>query len=289
MVWTGSRTWRALGLTLALLGSGAIERAHADANGGLATALSLTAADGSMRTQTGVRLAISAIPGVPDRVVAMSAPVQARMGAVRTCFSEAMQRTPSTAGSVSFDIEATGRGARVKVTEDATGDRALVTCMRDALSQIPFSRVPRGSLARVSVQLTNPFAGTARPVVSAPAPTLRMLAGGLAESESPALAGDIKVHLTGSAYAVAVIERLQRDIATQIAGLLDCRRKAFRPERAAGHQVTVNLSVRDGALLHGAPRASTRRAPKCVSEWIERLDAAHLDDADLELAISFAR
>lgn len=288
MLWTGSRTCRALALTLALLGAGAAERAHADANGGLATALSLTAADGSMHTQTGVRLAISAIPGVPDRVVAMSAPVQARMGVMRTCFSEAMRRTPSTAGTASFDIEVTGRGARVKVLEDATGDQALVACMRDALSQTPFSRVPRGSLARVSVQLTNPFAGTAKAVMSAPAPTLRMLAGGMAESESPKLAGDIKVHLTGSAFAVAVIERLQRDIAAQIAGLLDCRRKALR--READYQVAVKLSVRDGALVHGAPRASTRRAPnKCFSEWIERLDAARLDDADLELAISFAR
>lgn len=219
----------------------------------------------------------------------MSAPVQGRMSALRTCFSEAMRRTPSTAGTASFDVEVTGRGARVKVTDDATGDHEMVACMRDALSHTLFSRVPRGSLARVSVQLTNPFAGTGKPAVAAPAPTMRMLAGGLAESESPALAGDIKVHLTGSAFAVAVIERLQRDIAAQIAGLLDCRRKAFKREREASYQLSVNISVRDGALAHDAPRASSRRAPKCVSEWIERLDAARLDDADLELAISFAR
>lgn len=277
-----------MGLALALLGGAVADNAEADANGGLATALSLTAADGSMHTQTGVRLSISAPPGVPDRAVAMSAPVQGRMSALRACFSQAMQRTPSTAGQLAFDVEVTGRGARVKVIEDQPNDAALSACMRQALSVATFTRVPRGSRVRVSVQLTNPFAGRPKVSTSVPAPTLRMLAGGLAESESPVLAGDIKVRLTGSAYAVPVIERLQQDIATQIAGLLDCRRKASRRERESNHPIAVALSVRDGSLAHQSPRDASRRETKCVSEWLRRLDAARLDDADLQLAISFS-
>ena len=288
MVLTSSKSWRALAAALFLVGSAGVQGAHAD-HGGVA-ALSLTAADGSMHTHTGVRLAISPAPGAADRVVAMSAPVQARMGALRTCFTEAMQRSPRIGGRAEFDVEVRAHSPRVRLMRDDTGDRPLVSCLRRALSQASFPRVPRGSRARIGVQLNNPLATqSAKPATVG---SVRMLAGGRAESEHGMLEGDIKVRLTGSATAVPTISRLQQDIASQVSGLLDCRRKAMRTESDSPYNIAIPLVVREGrALEHGRPRASenTARAPACVTEWLTRLDTKRLQDADLELAISFSR
>ena len=116
-----------------------------------------------------------------------------------------------------------------------------------------------------------------------------MLAGGRAESTGGTQAGEIRFRVIGSAYATSTIAGLHRDIAGQLAGLLDCRRKAFRRERDAHGSVEVAVSVRDGALQHARPRSQLRAsAPQCVARWLERLDGDGLGDADLELAISFA-
>ncbi|MET0340850.1 MAG: hypothetical protein ABW252_07595 [Polyangiales bacterium] len=241
-----------------------------------------------MHTHTGVRLAISPAPGMPDHVVAMSAPVQARMGALRTCFTSAMQRSPRVGGSTEFELEAKGHATKVRVTREGTGDQALTQCMKRALARAYFARLPRGARARVGVQLNNPLASRA---AAAPRQVgaVRMLANGKAESEHGMLEGDIKVRLTGAAHAVPTINRLQEDIATQVSGLLDCRRKAMRGE--SDFSIAIPLMVRAGSLEHGRPRVSEQapRAPACVTEWLGRLDTKRLADADLELAIVFRR
>lgn len=288
----GARAWRALGLAL-LLGvpvtmSG---RVRADANGGIAAAIGLTAADGSVRTQAGVRLSISPAPGAPDRVFAMSAPVQARMSILRGCFAAAMLRSPAVEGRAEFELEAAARGAaKVRVALDETRDPELISCMKGALSRTALKDVARGSRALVGLYLSNPLAAFQRKLrEEPPATAVTMLAGGRAESQGGTQAGEVRFRVIGSAYAARTISHLQRDIAAHLAGLLDCRRKSFRHAREASGEIAIELSLRDGALEHGKPRSSLRRsAGKCVAHWLDRLDTSRLGDADLELAISFS-
>ncbi|MDB4971905.1 MAG: hypothetical protein JWN48_246 [Myxococcaceae bacterium] len=297
MASSGARKWRVLGTALLLLGAtipALPDSAHADANGGgIAAAIGLTAADGSVRTQAGVRLSISVAPGAVDRVLAMSGPVQARMSNLRACFSEAMLRSPTTEGRAEFELEAGSRGgARVKLTLDETHDAALVGCMKKSLAKVSLKSVPRGSRALVGLYLSNPVAALRkRMAAQAPVSSVRMVAGGGAESEGGTQAGEIKFKVSGAARSAKTIAGLQRDISSQLAGLLDCRRRAFRKERAAAHgRVELDLKLRAGKLAHGPTQSTLKSgAPQCVEQWLGKLDTASLADADLKLAISFSQ
>lgn len=265
------------------------EPVGADANGGIAAAIGLTAADGSVRTQAGVRLSIAPLPGAPDRVVAMSGAIKARMPAVRACFAAAMARAPASEGMAEFAVEAAARGAaKVRVLRDETGDPKLVSCMSRALARATFGEVPRGSRALTGIYLSNPLAAMRRQLAERP-PTrgVRMLSGGRAESAGGT--DDIKFRVSGSAYAAVTIASVADDMSTRVAGLLDCRRKAFRREREANGSIELGLTLRKGELAHTAPRGTAKAsASRCVAKWLTALDASRLADADLELAVSFA-
>lgn len=287
-----ARKWRVLASTLPLLGllcGAPLQAARADANSGITAAIGLTAADGSVRTQAGVRLSITAADGAPDRAYAMSGPVQARMGAIRECFAQAMLRSSTTEGRAEFQLETTARAAKVKVTLDETHDPALLSCMKSSLAHASFKSLPRGSRAVVGLYLSNPVAALKQRMDNAqPTSPVHLLPGGRAESEGGTQAGDITFRVSGSAQAAKTIAGLQRDISTQLAGLLDCRRKAGRRDRDVTGQVLVDLKLRAGSLGHGPSRSTLKRgAPQCVEQWLGKLDASRLQDADLSLAISF--
>jgi hypothetical protein len=280
-------TWRAASFALLLLGVGGHSVAHADANGGIAAAVNLTSADGSVRTQTGVRLSITAAPGAPDRVMAMSRPVQARMASVRDCFASAMLRSPGVEGRAEFELESTRVGARVRVTANETGDAELVSCMKGSLARASFAGVARGSRVRVGLELTNPVAALQKRMHEASTQAPVKVAGGRAASEGGTSAGDIKFRVSGAAQSAKTIGVLQTDITAHLAGLLDCRRKASKHGEATG-SVEMDLKVRRGAIDHANTRSTLKRgAPQCVESWLSKLDAAQLADADVQLAINF--
>ncbi|MET0283944.1 MAG: hypothetical protein ABW352_05720 [Polyangiales bacterium] len=279
---------RAASFALLLLGAGSQRVAHADANGGIAAAVGLTSADGSVRTQTGVRLSINAAPGATDRVMAMSMPVQARMASVRDCFASAMLRAPGVEGFAEFELESTRVGAKVRVTANETGDAQLVSCMKSSLSRAQFSSVPRGSKARVGLLLSNPVAALQKKMQDAAPKAQVKVAGGRAASEGGTSAGDIKFRVSGTAQSAKTIGSLQTDISANLAGLLDCRRKASKHGEATG-SVEMDLRVRHGAIDHENTRSTLKRgAPQCVEQWLGKLDSTKLADADVQLAINFA-
>ncbi len=278
---------RAASLALLVFGASSQGVAHADANGGIAAAVGLTAADGSVRTQTGVRLSIEAVPGTPDRVMAMSAPVQARMASVRDCFASAMLRSPGVEGRTEFELETTRQGAKVRVTANETGDATLVSCMKSSLAHGSFANVPRGTKARVGLYLSNPVAALQKRMREAQAPQIKV-AGGRAAGEGGTTAGDIKFRVTGAAGSAKTIGGLQTDITANLAGLLDCRRKASKHGEATG-SVELDLRVRAGEIDHANMRSNLKRgAPQCVESWLGKLDSTKLADADVQLAINFS-
>jgi hypothetical protein len=284
-----SKIWRATSLALLLLGVGSSESAQADANGGIAAAVGLTAADGSVRTQTGVRLSIEAAPGAPDRAVAMSAPVQARMASVRDCFASAMLRSPTVEGRAEFELESTRVGAKVRTTVNETGDAELASCMKSSLSRASFAGVPRGSKARVGFYLSNPVAAMKKRMHDAAPKAQLQFAGDRAAGEGGTQAGEIKFKVSGAAQSAKTIGGLHNDITQNLAGLLDCRRKASKHGEATG-SVEMDLKLRHGALDHANTRSNLKRgAPQCVESWLSKLDTTDLADADVQLAISFDR
>ncbi|MFT3921625.1 MAG: hypothetical protein QM778_03735 [Myxococcales bacterium] len=281
----------ALALVCALSG---VTGANAEAPGGLA-ALGLSGADGTVRAQANVRLAVAVAPGSPDFAVRMSEPVRQQMGSIRTCFGQAMGRSASVQGRAVFEIEALSQGrSRTRVTSNRTGDQEMVECMRASLSQVGFQGIPRGVRSLITLDLTNPSAQnqlTAKTQDAAPSP-VKVLPGGRAESEGGTQQGEVQFRISGAAENRTAIENLHNDVSQRFAGLLDCRRKSSRKNHPATGTITLKLSIENGKVAKmrsKADRSVGYKAPGCVMEWLGRADSSRLRPAELELAITFGK
>src|SRR4051794_26833675 len=100
----------------------------AEAPGELA-ALGLSGADGTVRAQANVRLAVGVAPGSPDYAVSMGGPGRQQMGEIGACFGRAMSRSAGVQGRAVFELEALSQGhSGARPTADRTGDREMVEC-----------------------------------------------------------------------------------------------------------------------------------------------------------------
>jgi hypothetical protein len=270
--------------------------ARAESPGDFAAAMGLTAADGTVRTQASVRVALAPASGTGDFAARMRDPVQTQMGPIRQCFAEGMVRTGGVEGRVVFELEALPHGkARAAIAKDETSDPTMTECMRTALSAVPLQGLPAGARSLVSLMLTNPAArvreGMERRAQAASA--VKMLEGGRAETGGATQQGEVQFAVRGSAYLSNMLAELHQDVSGRLAGLLDCRRKASRRNRPAEGTITLDVQVREGKIT----RVSTtkngvqdRQAPQCVSKWITRADVQSDQAAgNIELDVTFSR
>lgn len=270
----------ALCALLLSLGGAMPTPARADAN----ALASLTTADGSVRAQASVQLALEPVPGARDEVVAMGSPIRARMPGLRQCLATTMAQSSAAQGRVTFEVEARSRGAaRVKLREDTTRDPALVACMKRELAAAKFAGVSRGARAALVVTVQNPLAALHNRAQRKQ--EVRMLAGGRAESAGGT--EDLRFRVSGSAYAARSIAGVAQGLSDRVATLLDCRRKASRHDQAGS--ITLDLKLRAGEVAQGASRSTVKpSASRCIASLVTQLDTKSLADADLELAVSFA-
>ncbi len=261
--------------------------------------MGLSTADGSVRTQTSVRMSLSPVPG-SDFVMAMSAPVQARMGDIRTCFAEAMASNPRAEGRVVLQVDAASRGrAKAQITLNETGDPKLAECMRRALAQTDLHALKstRASIV-VALDLTNPTARMResmekRRAVAQTVP-VKTLGGGRVYSEGGTYAREVRFELTTSAFARPALERLHRDLNARLAGLLDCRRRATQRGMTGVGAIELGLTFNRGHARARTVRSelADRTAPQCVSTWIDKSatrGAGAEGPTEIALTVHFAR
>jgi hypothetical protein len=282
-----------LTLLTALLFLANAQISRAEAPGDFAAAMGLTSADGSVRTQASVRVAL-APAGTSDYAARMRGPVQTQMAAVRKCFVEAMTRTSAVEGRAVFEIEAQAKGkTKVSAARDETGDAVMVECMRTALTETSLTGFPAGARSLVSVVLTNPAAAVRADMERrARVVPLRILDGGRAETNGATQQGEVQFALRGSAYASDTIAVLHQSFANRLAGLLDCRRKASRRNRPAEGTISLAVEVREGELSRvttATNGVNDRSAPQCVTTWLKRSELTASGTANLTLDITFSR
>jgi hypothetical protein len=284
----------ALALVCALGSPAIVGGARAEAPGGLA-ALGLSGADGTVRAQANVRMAVGVAPGSPDLAVRMSDPVRQQMAGIRTCFGQAMMRSSTVQGRVVFEIEALAQGrSRARINSNRTGDPEMVECMRGYLAQVNLQGIPRGARSLITLDLTNPAAQsrlTTKAAAGAESP-VKLLPNGRAESEGRTQGGEVEFRISGEAADRRAIENLHGDVSSRFAGLLDCRRKSSTRRHASSGTITLKLAIKEGKvskMRSKADRSVGYKAPGCVMEWLGRADSTRLVPADLELAITFGK
>lgn len=281
----------ALSVTSTYVGSAA----RAEGPTGFAAAMGIASADGTVRTQAGVQMTLSGSADLDSgRLDSARSALQQRMGEVRRCFSEAMQRSAGVDGSVVVEISVQPRGRfDAKLKSNASGDTVMGECMRSALAAAPFRTLPQGARLEATLTIDNPVARLRkRQAQRSVLENVRMLGGGLAESVGGTQEKEVAFRVVGSAYASQTIGGINRQFLTNLPGLLDCRRKASRKTRTAEGSVAFDIAIEGGKLARVQTKSNTmndRRAQTCINSWLARVDASQLASADLDVTVSFAR
>ena len=262
--------------------------------GDLAAVMGLSTADGSVRTQTSVRMALSPLPGT-DSVLAMQAPLQARMPEIRACFVKAMSARAGVEGRVVVRVERKDhRHAKAKVTHNETGDPQLGACMERALARTDL-RAVKGlrSGVLVAIDLRNPNAKLRESVKAhRPKVDVKQIGQGRVRSVGGTQNGEVTFSLEASAYAREALIDLHNDMQARLAGLLDCRRKASRRGQPAEGTVSSTVTVNaEGVARSSRPKSTAprgRQMSECVSNWIKRANRDRLKGVEADLVVAFS-
>jgi hypothetical protein len=259
--------------------------------------MGLSAADGSVRAQTSVRLSVSPLPG-RDLVATVSQPVQRKMPELRACFGQAMSHNARVEGRVVIQLEAMGqRAPRTKVTSNETGDPKLAECMRKVLSSTDLRAAKvRDAGVLVAIDLRNPSASMRelleRNMAREHAVPVRKVPGGQIQSEAGTQGGEVRFELTTQAVAREALEQLHRDLKMRLSGLLDCRRKIARRARDRDGSISLDVSVNKGKTPKVKKSHSDlpdRTAAQCVAHWLEKANRDALSAAEVQLVVHYSR
>lgn len=253
--------------------------------------------DAHITTHTGISLALDPVAGTSTaRVHAMGRAVEARMTAVRTCYHTVVAHRPTVTGVLRMQITlAEGHGApTITVTEDGVHDAEMLTCAQTALSALVTTDIPRPAAVIAVLTLANSAAaGTA--VTSARAAEGESVSvtheGARGVATSPE--GDVRFVVRGAeGTSDELVAEAYRVVASQLAGLRDCRRHAGRRARSTAGLVHVDLTMSAGHPLVSHTRDSTVAAPDtgtCIEERIGRAPRVPASGpATLELELTFA-
>lgn len=253
--------------------------------------------DAHITTHTGLSLSLDPVPGTSTaRVHAMGHAVELQMTALRACYHTVVARRPTVTGVIRMEITlAAGTGApTITVTEDGVHDEEMVTCARGVLAHIATADIARPAAVVAVLTLDNTAAAgtavtTARAAAGESVSVVREGARGVATSP----AGDVHFALRGPEGASdEVVAEAYRVVASQLAGLRDCRRHSTRRARSPAGVLHVDLTMTSGQPLVVHVRDSSVAAPDartCVEERLGRAPRVPAQGpATLDLEITFA-
>lgn len=228
-------------------------------------------------TRSDVRLSMESVPGTSSaRLTALGRAIGAGMGAMRTCYGEVIEQRPTVTGTMRLRVSLGARGApEIEVVEDGPDDRALTTCIRGVITRQDVSGVERPAAAIVVLEMQNTAARGAaetaaradeaadvpvareegRPVARGEAPGVRFVVRGAADSGDPLVAEGLRV------------------VRSQIAGMLDCRRRASRRGMDPTGTIDLRMQMRSGhppTLEVVRSTVRDERAPQCLEQALER-------------------
>lgn len=228
-------------------------------------------------TRSDVRMSLDSVPGTSaTRLQMLGRAVGAGMGAIRECYGTVVEQRPAVTGTLRMRVEVGARGApTVEVVEDGPADRELVQCVSRVITRQPMTDVSRPSAAIVVLLFENTAAAGAvetarrveeasdvsvartdgRPSASGEAPGVRFVVRGAADTQDEHVAEAFRV------------------VRSQIAGMLDCRRRASRRGMDPTGQIDLRMSMRQGRapeMTVGRTTVRDERAPICLERALER-------------------
>jgi hypothetical protein len=269
--------------------------AAAQGHGGVAGS-GMTDGGASITTRANVELSLESAPGTgAARVAAWGRAMGGRMPAIRACYEGVVADRPTVEGTLRMLMTLPeGRGGvRVEVSEDGVNDAPLVRCVRGVLDDVPTDDLhrPSGAYAVMSFSNTASRAAAASAVAAAEADAVTVSReGGVPSVSGEAREGMVRWVVRGAADASdELVSEAHRVVRSQIAGLLDCRRRASRRGMDPTGVLTFSLRLR-GRTITPTVRESTvadTTAGRCVTQRLGRAPHHPAAAGTVELEVTF--
>lgn len=228
-------------------------------------------------TRSDVRLSLESVPGTSaTRLQLLGRAVGAGMTPIRQCYGQVVAERPTVTGTLRLRVSlgASG-GPDVEVTEDGPSDRELIACVRRVIERQPMGEVSRPAAAIVVLSFENTAARgaeeTARRADEAAEVAVSQEGG---RPSASGVAPGLRFVVRGEAGAdQALVAEALRVVRSQIAGMLDCRRRASRRGMDPTGQIDLRMQMRAGRAPELTVVRSTvrdERAPTCLERALER-------------------
>ena len=272
IVWVGT----ALGAVF-FLGS----EAAAQGGGGVGRS-GMGQGEAQISTRSDVRLGIESGPGTSgERLQDMARAVSEKLGEIRECYGRVTAEDPSVVGVMKLRVSLpAGRGrVRIERTEDTVENRDIQRCVTRAFERASYAGVSRPANVFVQLDFGNTAAAGAADVARAREAGARVEltrdASGNLQASGGVPSREVSFTITGTSASTAEsIAAVHGALRANIAGLLDCRRRAGRrdmdPEGELSYTLTIARNGR-GRLREGPSTVQDTRAPTCVSRSLSRV------------------
>ncbi len=246
-------------------------------------------------TRSDVRLSLESVPGTSAaRLAALGRAMGGAMSQVRQCYEEAVAARPTVTGTLRIRVTVPERGAvTLDVVEDGPADAPLLTCVRRVLTRQDVASVERPAAAILVLEMHNTAAHgaaeTARRAEEASEVAISVEEGRpTARGEGPGVVFVVR----GAAGENEMVAEAHRVLRSQLAGMLDCRRRASRRGRSPAGRTTLRMSMTAGrapTMEAGASTVADPDAPACLARALARPHRTpEAGPATLDVEVTFA-
>lgn len=271
--------------------------AAAQGSGGVARS-GMGQGEASISTRSDVRLGIESGAGTSgQRLQDMVRAVSSKLGEIRQCYGRITAEDPTVVGEIDIDVSLPRRGrVHLETKRDTVDNRTLLRCVTRAIRRASFAGVGRPANVKVKLGFGNTAAAGAEEVArrreEGAEVTVTRDAEGNLQAEGGVPSGEVRFRLTAPASTGAeALAAMQRAVRSEIAGMLDCRRRAGRRGMDPSGEIELRLAVpRRGRARTRTASSSVEdsRAPRCVSRVIARTHFSSEAAGRARLTLRFA-
>ena len=253
--------------------------AAAQGGGGVASS-GMGQGEAQISTRSDVQLGIESGPGTSgQRLQDMVRAISAKLGDIRQCYGRVTAEDPSVVGEMEIDVALPARGrVQLDTERDTVDNRTLKRCVTRALERASYAGIRRPANVRVKLTFGNTAAAGAEEVArrreEGAQVTVTRDAEGNLQAQGGVPSGEVRFRLTAPASTGAeALAAMQRAVRSEVAGMLDCRRRAGRRNMDPEGEIELQLAVpRRGRTRTRTVESSVQdsRAPACVSRVLSR-------------------
>ena len=236
--------------------------------------------EANISTRSDVRLGVESGPGTSgQRLRQITATVTAQLGAIRECYADVTGERPTVTGNIRTTLRLEPRALRpqLRSVTNTVDDAPLSRCVMRTLRRADYRTVERPAQITVRLEFSNTAAEGARELERREAEegAVDVARDGedlVARGGTPG--GEVRFEVRSSGDAdTAQVAAVQRSVRTNIAGLLDCRRRAGRNSMDSAGTIDLVLRIPPRGRVRTQTVTSTledERAPRCISRAFAR-------------------